>query len=323
MCDEQKKRPLRRFLQTLEKRVEGGAFQIVGWSSGSMRSIQLYGERRQPRALRFRELRPQRCNLFAADCGLECCDEWRAPANVVNAKQQLAAQYRAAEITAEIKPYIDDMAVMYGWCDLIICRSGAITVAELAAAGVASILIPLPWFVAEEQRAKYLAFHDHLTELPNRSFFHHRLSDLLDADTAPPGSLAVLFLDLDGFKPINDAHGHAAGDELLRIVAARLARMLRSEDTVCRLGGDEFACLLAGLESRDQAARLAAKLRDAIQAPCKIGHHIVSVGVSIGIALYPTDGNGTKDLLLKADRAMYCAKRERKGVAFYDIALND
>lgn len=176
---------------------------------------------------------------------------------------------------------------------------------------------------AEERRAKYLAFHDHLTELPNRSFFHHRLSDLLDADTAPPGALAVLFLDLDGFKPINDAHGHAAGDELLRIVAARLARMLRSEDTVCRLGGDEFACLLAGLESRDQAARLAAKLRDAIQAPCKIGHHIVSVGVSIGIALYPTDGNGTKDLLLKADRAMYCAKRERKGVAFYDIALND
>ena len=176
---------------------------------------------------------------------------------------------------------------------------------------------------AEEQRARYLALHDHLTALPNRSFFHQRLSHFLDQEVAPSHTLAVLFLDLDGFKPINDAHGHSAGDELLRIVAARLGRTLRTEDTVCRMGGDEFACMLAGLESRDQAAHLAAKLRDAIQAPCKIGNCIVSVGVSIGIALYPTHGDRAQDLLLKADLAMYRAKRQSIGVAFYDDTPNN
>lgn len=175
---------------------------------------------------------------------------------------------------------------------------------------------------AQEQRARYLASHDDLTELPNRSFFHHRLSHLLAVDSAARQSVAVFFLDLDGFKPINDTHGHAAGDELLRIVAARLARTVRAEDTVSRIGGDEFACLLTSLATRDQAVHLAAKLRDAVQAPCKIGERIVDVGVSIGIAMYPAYGSSADDLLLKADLAMYRAKRQRTGFAFYDEALN-
>jgi diguanylate cyclase (GGDEF)-like protein len=165
-------------------------------------------------------------------------------------------------------------------------------------------------------QARHRASHDALTELPNRACFHDRLAHLLA--TAEPQSLAVLFLDLDGFKPINDTHGHAAGDELLRIVARRLARAMRREDMVGRLGGDEFACLLGGLATRAQALFLATKLRHAVQAPCQIGDCVVSVGVSIGVAVCPDDGSSADELLLKADMAMYRAKRAGEGVAFFD-----
>ena len=172
---------------------------------------------------------------------------------------------------------------------------------------------------ADELRARHLAFHDGLTLLPNRSFFRQRLEQALDERGQAPGPiLAVLYLDLDGFKPINDEHGHETGDELLKIVAARLTRTVRAEDMVSRVGGDEFACLLGGVPTRDQMTELARKLFHAIAATVQIGDVRLKVRPSIGIALCPTDGVSADALLKTADAAMYRAKRRQTGHAFFD-----
>ncbi len=169
---------------------------------------------------------------------------------------------------------------------------------------------------AGEEKARHQALHDALTSLPNRSFFHERLDGTLAA--APPlrQAFAVLYIDLDGFKAINDAHGHAIGDQLLGIVAARLQRAIRSEDMVSRLGGDEFACLVIGLASTAQLCRLAAHLFDVVSAPVRIGELQLVVRPSIGIAMCPDDAVTADALIRKADAAMYHAKREQLGYAF-------
>lgn len=177
-----------------------------------------------------------------------------------------------------------------------------------------------------ERVALRQAQHDSLTRLPNRDGFNQRLqhelmvthSQLRDPAGSPGPSLAVLYLDLDGLKPINDQHGHHAGDQLLRIVGARLARAVRKEDMVCRMGGDEFACLLTEVKSRNQLSHLACKLFDAVSAPLKIGLLELTVRPSIGIAVCPTDGATAQGLLRHADSAMYRAKRRQLGYAFFD-----
>ncbi len=171
---------------------------------------------------------------------------------------------------------------------------------------------------AEQRHAKYLALHDSLTALPNRSFFQERLDHALALAPPQRQALAVLYLDLDEFKPINDAYGHAAGDELLRIVAARLTRAVRAEDMVSRMGGDEFACLLGGVSDFEQLSQLAGKVFDAVAAPCKIGQLKLNVTPSIGIAVCPGHGATAETLLKNADAAMYRAKRDRSGHAFFD-----
>jgi len=167
-----------------------------------------------------------------------------------------------------------------------------------------------------ERRARYLALHDSLTSLPNRGYFVERLEHALALAAPQRRPLSVMYLDLDGFKPINDAHGHAAGDELLRIVAARLSHAVRAEDMVSRLGGDEFGCLLSGLEGREQLAQLAGKVFDAVSAPCKVGALRLVVRASIGIAMWPGDGETPDALLHNADAAMYHAKRHNLRHAF-------
>jgi diguanylate cyclase (GGDEF)-like protein len=179
---------------------------------------------------------------------------------------------------------------------------------------------------SSEQQARHQALHDSLTELPNRSCFRQRLDrDLARGqpqalDSAPV--LAVLYLDLDGFKPINDRHGHETGDGLLRVVAARLARAVRSDDMVCRVGGDEFVCLLGDVLNRQQLSHLACKLFDAVSAPLRIGTLDLLVRPSIGIAVCPQDGDTTDALLRRADTAMYRAKRQQLGYAFFDAAVD-
>lgn len=179
-----------------------------------------------------------------------------------------------------------------------------------------------------ERRALHLADHDGLTALPNRNCFQARLDEVLGKTTgaaptkAAAPALAVLFLDLDDFKPINDRHGHQTGDELLRIVGQRLSRAVRGGDMVCRLGGDEFACLLATPMGREQLSHVASKLFDAISAPLTVGPLELTVRPSIGIAMFPGDGDTAASLLEHADTAMYRAKRRQLGYSFFDAQLD-
>ena len=166
--------------------------------------------------------------------------------------------------------------------------------------------------------ARHSDLHDRLTLLPNHTFFRARLDRAL-ADAEPLGKeLAVLYLDLDGFKPINDAHGREAGDELLRIVAARLTRAVRAQDIVSRLRDDVFACVLADVPTREKLSQRAWRLFDAVSAPFRIGDLKLNVRPSIGIAVCPIDGTTSGALLKSADAAMYSAKRQQSGYAFVD-----
>lgn len=176
---------------------------------------------------------------------------------------------------------------------------------------------------AGERRARQLALHDELTSLPNRRCFYEHLEQALARVGQRHPALAVLYLDLDGFKSVNDLHGHVVGDKLLRIVAARLSRAVRAEDVMSRLGGDEFACMIADLSTRDELGQLACKLLDAASSPLTIGSLMLAVRPSIGIAIYPADGATADTLLNSADGAMYHAKWYRKGFAFCDPQLRN
>ena len=191
-----------------------------------------------------------------------------------------------------------------------------------AQAALAQARAELAGTQAGERQARHLAAHDALTSLPNRSRFCERLAQALGPQRPAHGRVAVLYIDLDGFKPINDEHGHAVGDEVLRIVAMRMTRAVRADDMVSRLGGDEFACLVTDRLDRAQLTRLAGKLFDAIAAPLTLGELRMAVSPSIGIAVCPEDGDAAADLLRLADAAMYCAKRTRSGFAFHEAAGN-
>jgi len=163
-----------------------------------------------------------------------------------------------------------------------------------------------------------MAQHDVLTRLPNRTLFNDRLKQGILLAERQGTLLAVLFVDLDQFKRINDSLGHAVGDKLLRSVAGRLAACVRKADTVCRLGGDEFVILLAEVSSREAAAVTARKLLRAVAAPHLIDNKSVDVSVSIGGSIYPDDRQDAETLLGQADAAMYEAKeRGRNGYQFY------
>lgn len=174
-----------------------------------------------------------------------------------------------------------------------------------------------------ERMARHEASHDSLTQLPNRGFLFERISQELARPDPRESMFAVMFLDLNGFKLVNDNHGHAAGDELLRIMAARLSRVVRAQDVVSRVGGDEFACLIGGVQDRVQLAHLADKMVQAIAAPCTIGRLQLVVHASIGIATCPVDGISADALLESADLAMYAAKRQCAGHAFFSRAGAD
>jgi diguanylate cyclase (GGDEF)-like protein len=169
-----------------------------------------------------------------------------------------------------------------------------------------------------ERSARYLAMHDELTSLPNHRFFCQRLAQAMTGARGSQPSLAVLYFDLDGFKQLNDTHGHHVGNELLRIIGSRLSRAVRAEDFVSRLGGDEFACLIDGTPIRSQLATLADQLYDVVKAPLRIAGLDLAVRASIGIAIAPRDGDSADDLMQHADCAMYRAKRRGTGREFYN-----
>lgn len=169
-----------------------------------------------------------------------------------------------------------------------------------------------------QQRLQYLAYHDVLTGLPNRTLFMDRLEHALRRAPRTPRSAAVLFLDVDRFKVINDTLGHDIGDRLLHALAERLKSCVRDADTVARLSGDEFAILLEDLSSTDDVVRVARKILQAFANPFDLGDRELFVTTSIGVSIYPEDGKSDHDLLKSADTAMYRAKEAgRNTYQFY------
>jgi diguanylate cyclase (GGDEF)-like protein/PAS domain S-box-containing protein len=164
-----------------------------------------------------------------------------------------------------------------------------------------------------EERLKRLVLYDELTGLPNRSLFFDRLHQLLALAKRNQYVLAILFIDLDRFKAVNDTLGHEMGDLLLKEVSRRLTSCTRSSDTVARVGGDEFLGICGKIVAPDDALVIARKISDALSKPFLLRDHEISIGASIGISIYPEDGSDPETLLKKADAAMYRVKEGRKG----------
>jgi len=162
-----------------------------------------------------------------------------------------------------------------------------------------------------EEDLRFLAHHDPLTGLTNRSLFYDRLETALRAARRSGEIIALLYLDLDGFKQINDSRGHELGDLMLREVARRLEANTREADTVARMGGDEFTVLLTGLTGPSSAQNTLLKLREALAAPMLLCGESFAMRASIGLALYPRDGESAEQLLRTADAGMYAMKRQR------------
>ncbi|AKU12144.1 response regulator receiver modulated diguanylate cyclase/phosphodiesterase with PAS/PAC sensor(s) [Azoarcus sp. CIB] len=176
---------------------------------------------------------------------------------------------------------------------------------------------------AMAKKMSHQAHHDFLTGLPNRMLLTERLSQAIGQAHRHHKQVALLFLDLDYFKHINDSLGHAIGDELLQSVAGRLVACVRATDTVCRQGGDEFVILLSEIESPQDAAHVADKVLAALTAPQQIGGHELHVTLSIGISVYPEDGTTTETLTQSADTAMYHAKANgRNNFQFFKAEMN-
>ncbi len=169
-----------------------------------------------------------------------------------------------------------------------------------------------------EQRVAHLAYHDALTDLPNRTLLHDRLEQAARIANREGTPLALLLMDLDGFKAINDAMGHHAGDRVLQHVASCLRGAVRDADTVARLGGDEFALVLP-VTNVEGALLAARKVLQEIERPCTVDHHPIVARASVGIACLPQHGTSAETLLQKADVAMYVAKSDGVGVAVYSL----
>lgn len=173
---------------------------------------------------------------------------------------------------------------------------------------------------AQEKEAQHAAFHDPLTGLPNRALFNDRLEHGLELAKRHGWTLAVMLLDLDAFKAINDTYGHDAGDSVLRTISKRLKANTRSDDTVCRHGGDEFLFLLIEVKNKQAVALIAQSLIKIIQQPCVVtqGDSVMQLRInsSIGISMYPQDAETVDDLINSADKAMYKSKLNKFGYSF-------
>ncbi len=174
-----------------------------------------------------------------------------------------------------------------------------------------------------QKNLSYLAHYDKLTDLPNRELFNIRLKRGLARADRSQKMLGLMFMDLDRFKEINDSLGHAAGDELLVMVSKRLQRCVRETDTIARLGGDEFTVIVEGVRDPDNVAQVAEKILNVMKEPFVVGGQEVFVTPSIGVTIYPLDGDAAETLIKNADTAMYRAKEEgSKKYQFYSSGMN-
>ncbi|HYH44000.1 MAG TPA: GGDEF domain-containing protein [Burkholderiales bacterium] len=173
--------------------------------------------------------------------------------------------------------------------------------------------------LTKEQHARHLSLHDGLTGLPNRSLFNDRLENALALAKRHSWRLAVMFIDLDKFKSVNDTYGHHAGDQVLEIVAERLEAAVRGADTIGRRGGDEFLYLMLEVKDDIDVGHAARKILETIARPCEFDGLSLTVRPSIGIALFPEDGTSAGELLQNADNAMYKAKQKATGFWFHKL----
>ncbi|PFG11502.1 diguanylate cyclase domain-containing protein [Marinobacter sp. LV10MA510-1] len=160
----------------------------------------------------------------------------------------------------------------------------------------------------KDEHIRHLAFHDALTDLPNRTLLMDRINQQILHANREESHFALMFLDLDGFKLVNDQLGHKIGDDLLKDVAKRLLALVRSSDTIARVGGDEFIFILNNPRGRDEITEVANRIVASINEPIEILGVVVQIGVSLGIATFPADGDSSSDLIINADSAMYAAK---------------
>jgi len=190
---------------------------------------------------------------------------------------------------------------------------------DVAGAQVAGFFVhvaditPLKKLEAELKEAKdqaeKLATHDFLTGLPNRALFNERFSQALASAKRHNRMMALMVLDLDDFKVVNDTYGHQAGDDLLTTLAERMSSVVRRSDTIARIGGDEFTVCCVEVESKDAVAALADRLLRSIAVPTVCGGHPVTPSMSLGVAVFPADGDDLENLYFQADLAMYKSKR--------------
>lgn len=189
---------------------------------------------------------------------------------------------------------------------------GSLIQIEHNLAGVGFITRDISEHKSIEENLTQMAYYDSLTTLPNRRLFQDRYYQSLLAAKRYQRKMALLYLDLDDFKLINDHYGHAVGDDLLKMVAARLSHCVRDPDTVCRLGGDEFVILLQQFEQKEDIVKVSERVLDAISSRFVIQHHDIFITCSMGASYYPHDGSDGNELLDMADAAMYQAKRSGK-----------
>ena len=169
---------------------------------------------------------------------------------------------------------------------------------------------------------QHMAQYDALTHLPNRALFNDRLQQAIISAQRNKIRLAVMFIDLDKFKPVNDTYGHGVGDLLLKEVAVRIQNCLRESDTAARIGGDEFVILLPTIETKPNARKVGEKILHALNQPFELAGHTLQISSSIGIAVYPEHGRNEKLLIKSADIAMYHAKQGgRNNVKVYQTGM--
>jgi diguanylate cyclase (GGDEF)-like protein len=175
-----------------------------------------------------------------------------------------------------------------------------------------AVAIRQRWLLESVARERFRAEHDELTNLPNRTLFTERLERALVRAHRSGGHVGVLYVDLDGFKPINDKYGHEAGDAVLRVVARRLRRAIRETDTAARLGGDEFGVVLEDVRDDEVAAEISDKAVTTISKPMRWEQQLLCVGASVGRSISPQDGTSAAALVRRADGRMYRGKRARR-----------